>query len=287
MMKVCPFVCILVLTVCTASAQVKDTAKAKKKSSWVAGLAYQSDDVYLGRRDSVAVPYLTPSFGYHDKSGFFATASVAYLPASGQNRIDAGLLEAGYAYQGDQVNVEVSATKTFYSDQSFAVSSGIGGWVSTHFSYDFGPVEPGVDLNLDFSDKIDPVVSLGLTHSFSLIEGQLEIDPAAHANLASQNYYANYYSKRRYSSKRKSGNVMASIGNPSKFQVMDYEFEAPVELTLQKKWKFTFTPTLALPVNPATVTLVTHGNGGASTTQTSTESLSDVFFFSVGVTYTL
>src|SRR5215469_18695451 len=68
-----------------ANAQQKKDSTAPKKSHWVAGLTYQNNDVYLGRRDSIAVPYLSPSFGYHDKSGFLFPPTAPNLPPPANN----------------------------------------------------------------------------------------------------------------------------------------------------------------------------------------------------------
>jgi len=283
----------LVLFSCAALAQEKTPKKdttEPKKSHWVIGATYQSDAVYLGRKDSVSIPYITPSIGYHDKSGFFVTGSLSYLPGSGENRIDVGTVEAGYSYTSDKFNAEVSAAKDFYGDQSFAVTSEIGARLSTSLSYDFGPVEPSLDLGAEFSGNVDIGVGLGIAHSFTIIEDHFEVDPSFHINMGSQNYYANYYSKRRYSAKRQGGNpknISASLANPSKFQVMDYEFEAPFEYAVNKKLKFSFTPTLALPVNPSTVTLNSKTGGNNTASQTTTENLSSTFYFSLGFSYTL
>jgi hypothetical protein len=130
---------------------------------------------------------------------------------------------------------------------------------------------------------------LGLEHTFSLVNEQLEINPAFRINAGTQNYYASYYGNRRYSQKRYTRNntssITASLGDASRFQVMDYEWESSVEYKLTKKLKFSFTPTLAIPVNPSTVTLVTKSGNSTSTT-VSTESLSTSFYFSLGVNYT-
>jgi|SRR6185312_2681947 len=285
---------VLSLAFGIASAQekaIKKDSTAPKKSHWDVGLTYQNNDVYLGRRDSMAIPYLSPSFGYHDKSGFFFTASASYLLSPGQNRIDAGSIEGGYSYESDHFSTEITAAKDFFSDQSFAVNSEILGRLSGHFSYDFGPIEPFADIDANFSGTTDIAFGFGAEHSFSIIDNVLEIDPAAHINLASQNFYNGYYSKRRYSPNRKNSNpassVAAAIANASKIQLMDYELEAPIEYKWQKRLKLNFTPTLAIPENPASVTLTTKSAGGKSTTQTSTESLGSVFYFSVAITYTL
>ena len=258
----------------------------EKTSHWVVGTTYQSNDVYLGRKDSVAVPYFTPSIGYHDKSGFFITGSASYLPGAGGNRFDVFTIEGGYSYTSDKFNAEISAAKDFYSDQSFAVTSEISARLSAYLSYDFGFLEPSLDLGAEFSGSTDVTVGLGIAHSFTIVEGHLEVDPTVHVNTATQNYYANYFNKRRYSAKRQGGNpknINASLLDPSKFQVMDYELEAPFEYTVNKKLKFTFAPTYAIPVNPSTVALSSKTSGNTTTT----ENLSNTFYFTLGFTLTL
>ena len=284
---------LFVLFVLSTTAQdksIKKDSTAPKKSHWVAGLTFQNNDVYLGRRDSVAVPYLSPSFGYHDKSGFFITATASYLLTPGEHRFDAGSIEGGYSYESDHFSTEITAAKDFFSDQSFAVTSEILGRLSAHFSYDFDVIEPFVDIDANLGEKLDMAFGFGAEHSFSIIDNVLEIDPAFHINMASQNFYNSYYGKRRYNPNRKNSNsstsLTAQIANAAKVQLMDYEFESPIEYTLHKKLKFNFTPTLAIPVNPATVTTSTKGSGGNNST-TTTETLTNVFYFSVGVTFTL
>ena len=289
----CSIALLFTLTCLGATAQekmIKKDSAAPKKSHWVAGLTYQNNDVYLGRRDSVAVPYLSPTFGYHDKSGFFITATASYLLTTGEQRFDAGSIEGGYSHYGDHFSTEITAAKDFFSDQSFAVTSEILGRLSTHFSYDFDFIEPFVDLDANFGDKIDLALGFGAEHSFSIIDDVLEVDPAFHVNLASQNFYNSYYGKRKYNPNRKKGNsttsTTAEIANAAKVQLMDYEIESPIEYNWRKKLKFNFTPTFAIPVNPATVTTTTKTSGG-SASQTSTENLSSVFYFSVAITYSL
>ena len=215
-----------------SKAQTKPGARdgaGKKTSHWVAELAYQSDEVYLGRKDSVAAPYFTPSIGYHDKSGLYLTGSMSYLPKTGDSRIDVVTIEGGYSYTSDDLSAAVSVAKDFYSDQSYVVSAEISGRVSAHLSYDLGFIEPSVDLGASFGVNPDAVLGFGLEHSFSFLEEKLEIDPTFRVNAGTQQYYANYYNKRRYSTKRSgpkgnnTASITATLANPSRFQVMDYE----------------------------------------------------------------
>ncbi|HMH34336.1 MAG TPA: hypothetical protein VK543_14960 [Puia sp.] len=287
---------IFILTSTNSWAQRNPEKKdsiAQKKSHWIVGTSYQSNDVYLGRKDSVSVPYFTPSIGYHDKSGLFLTGSFSYLPKAGESRIDVVTIEGGYSYTSDDLSAELSLAKDFYNDQSYAVSAEIKGRISARVSYDLGFIEPSVDLGAIFADKPDVVMGFGLEHSFSFFKEKLEIDPTFRVNAGSQNYYSNYYSKRRYSSKRNTakGNntasITASLANASRFAVMDYEWELSVEYKLNKRIKLSFTPTLAIPVNPSTVTIVTKSPGNSITSQIYTESLSSTYYFALGFSYAL
>jgi hypothetical protein len=273
-------------------AQTKQEEKIVPKNSyWKAGIKYLSDNVYLGRKDSVAVPYLTPSIGYYHKSGFYFTGSFSYIPASGENRIDVVALEGGYSYSTENFNVEVSTSKEFYSKQSFNVNSEIKGRMDTYLSYDLGIVEPSIQAGMNFASNPDVGIGLGLEHSFSAAENKLEISPGFLANLGTKNYYADYYNKRRYSPNRKGkkqGNVnydiVANLSGASKFQLMDFEFTLPVNYTI-KKITLNFTPTYALPTHPSDLTLIVKPSSGNSYSQTSTEKLENVFYWSFGLTY--
>ena len=61
----------------------EDTITSAKKpvsipvrSYFAAGISYLTNSVYNGRKDSLSTPYLTPTLGYYDKSGFFIAKNV-------------------------------------------------------------------------------------------------------------------------------------------------------------------------------------------------------------------
>ena len=69
----------------------KTTVKEKSNDNLsyvLADVSYMNDAVFMGRRDSIAAPYIFPSIGYYDESGFFADLSASYLISSDQNRFD-------------------------------------------------------------------------------------------------------------------------------------------------------------------------------------------------------
>src|SRR5579863_10583979 len=57
---------------------IKDDRRLLKKSHFETSFNYQSNDVYLGRKDSSVLPYFIPEFSYYHKSGIFVSASLYY-----------------------------------------------------------------------------------------------------------------------------------------------------------------------------------------------------------------
>ena len=110
-------------------------------------------------------------------------------------------------------------------------------------------------------------------------------------NAATQNSYNSYYQNRRFSIPRNDGkpplpaNVTLSgeVLNADKFQILDYEFSAPVSYTAGN-WTFNFTPTEAIPVNPADIK-ATLTVDNQSKSYTYKEKLPGTFYFSLEVTY--
>ncbi len=262
------------------------------RSSYFEGsLGFLSNNVYMGRKDSVSIPYLTPSFGYYDKSGLFANIAVSFLPGAG--RVDLVTVEAGYLYSQHNFSGGVYLAKYFYNEQSTNVQAEVEGSMHLTSSYNLGFIKPTLEAGINFSERSDYIVSFGLNHSFYLFDDAVDITPGVILNASTQNYYNYYYSKRRYTGKRKRRltgilyyDITADISDAAKFQVRDYEFNLPLNYTV-KKFMFNFTPTFALPINPAEVNLSLKASTGQVLSKTFKEKLQNSIFFAAGVTYQL
>lgn len=253
-------------------------------------LGFLSNNVYLGRKDTAATPYATAMFGYYHKSGLYATVSVSYLLASGENRIDLTSLEAGYTFQAGKFEGQATAMKSWYSNQSYNVKSEIQGTISFSAGYDFGFIKPLIVPYVNIGNKTDFATTFGLEHSFYFANNHLDITPSLNANGSTQNYYNSYYKKRKFSVIRKGVNVIVdgsrsgTVLNASQFKILDYEFSTPVNYTI-KKWTFDFSPTYVVPVSPATLAITTIKGNAPPKTRVFTEKLSNTFFFQAGITY--
>lgn len=273
------------------SSSTDKTSSTKTRTSyWEAGVHYINDNVYLGRKDSATIPYLTTSLGYYHSSGLYVNGSMSYTSEEGQGRIDLFTLEGGYEFSAGNFNGGLSAAKYFYNAQSANVAAEMKGSLSAYAGYDLNVVTLTAEGSMGFSTKPDFTAAFGMEHSFSLADDKLEITPTVTANASTQNYYDGYYSNRRYKVSRKrqqSGgpsyyDVSAMVENASKFKILDYELSLPIKYTLNS-FRFKLTPVLAIPVNPAHVAYTVKPAGGRSTTYEQVEQIGNHFFIQAAV----
>jgi hypothetical protein len=274
------------------AAPIADATSATKKRSYLmAGLSYMNDNVYLGRKDSVVLPYLTFDLGYYFKSGFFIDGAVNYLASSSQSRIDAVSISGGYSFTSKNYSGEASASKYFYSSQSTNIKSTVKSSVSYFNSYDFGFITPTLTAFLDFGKKTDVGGIFGLEHTFYALDDKLDFTPTFNVNVSTLNFYNNYYKTKRYTTTRKNkapvtgvAKITGIVQNASTLKVLDYELSLPVEYQLGK-FALNVNPVYAFPLNPSVVQVTTTKANNTSTSKLVTEKIENTFFITVGVTY--
>jgi hypothetical protein len=270
-----------------------DAGFLKPRSFWLANINYLSNNVYLGRKDSVLSPYFTASVGYYHKSGLFVNASASYLTEPGQGRIDLATMEGGYSLIKPKFEGLITISKYIFSSESYNVRSEIEGSANIFVGYDLGFIKPTLQATLNFGDNTDYAAELGLEHTFYAIERKLTITPTFDVNASTQNYYNNYYKIRRYSLARLKklqrllGAITVSgyVENPGEFKILDYEWSIPVTYSV-KRFTFNFSPSYDVPGNAAVVDVtVTSPRLGTRTKQRGKEKLNNSFFFVSGVSY--
>lgn len=256
-------------------------------SYFLADVSYMSDYVFMGRRDSIAAPYLFPSIGYYDKSGFFADASLSFLTTSEASRVDLIWLSAGYLFNANKFSAGISGTAYFFNEESNNVMSSVVGDLTGIIGYDFKLLETTLYLSTYFNDgsKNDFIGGLMFDRTFYAINNNLLINPRISFYAGSQYFYEQYYSNSRLGNRKGKGmgntgsgvsdSNMVNIEEVQKFNFLNIELEVPLQYNY-KKFIFSFSPMLALPQSSATIfsedTLIT-------------EDLEPVFYWSVGVSY--
>ena len=253
------------------SADDGDEDPYDKQSYFMVGVNYLSDNVYLGRKDSVVTPYLTPYLGYHLKNGLYAKAEASQ--ALNKRRIDLFTLEAGYDHSfGENFEGGASIDKYFYNKNSNSIHASSKGSAGIYAQYNNEWVEPQINLNADFNKKTDYVIGLQLDHDFSLKNGQWKIAPTLVMNMGTQHYYEEYFINRLIK-KDKTLKLNKVLANANKLVPMDYELSAKVTYRISK-WLFTLTPTYVIPSSPAEITIAK---------KTFTEKLSNSFFMELDI----
>jgi hypothetical protein len=202
-------------------------------------------------------------------------------------------LESGYSFIVNNFEGQIAADKSFYNSKSTNVRSEVKGSASTTLGYNFGFIKPALQGEVSFGKNTDYALGLGLEHTFYLADDKIDITPGASGNFSTQNFYGSYYNRRRYTGKRKRKStgilyydISADVSNVAKFKLLDYECSLPINYTLGK-FVFNFTPSFAVPINPADVTLHFKPSTGTPFSRTFKEKLANSFFFQAGVTFQL
>jgi hypothetical protein len=262
----------------------------RKHSYFELGVHYQSDNVFMGRKDSVPMPYTIPMVTYNHRSGLYFSLSAAWLKTTTENRIDVVTMEGGYAFKAGHYSGDFTASKYFYNSESVSITSGIQSSLSYQNSYNLGFIRPVLTGTLDFGENVDLEGSFGLEHKWKLLDDDLEITASFMANGSTLNFYDNYYKEKKFKKVNKKKTVTGTetitgtVINPSAFRILDYEFSAPISYALGD-FTFSFTPSYAMPVNPSKTQVVTVLSTGGSTTKMQVEKLSNTFFFTAGVSF--
>ncbi|SEK30504.1 hypothetical protein SAMN04488008_101236 [Maribacter orientalis] len=264
--------------------------KSDKDESYVLiDVSYINDAVFMGRRDSIAAPYIFPSIGYFDKSGFFVDASASYLVGSEENRVDLFLGSLGYMSHTENLNGGISGTAYFFNEASYNVKSSVVADISGFLSYDFKVLEFSLLASTYFNDGSSADIFTGLTLNrvFFSNDQQFLINPTIAVYAGSQHFYQEYYSTSRLGNRKSKGkgqsindsptevSTLVEIQDVSQFNILNVELSLPLQY-YYKQFIFSLTPVLAIPQNSATIT---------TEDMVITEDLESTFYFSAGISY--
>ena len=260
-------------------AQEEDSTEVKSMGR--VSLQYSSNSVYMGRTDSLSVPYLSPSIGYFHKSGFFINSSLSYLKTNETSRIDLFTLSAGYDYYKKNFSASFSLYEYFYNDLSYSVQSSLNTYGNVSLGYDFKKLIVYSDLSLGLSNGVDVFWSGEITQPFYVLKGALRISPSFFIKAGTQHYYDEYFSTRSTFSTGKGGMTTTTqsiqVSDSEKFQIMTYEAELNLSYRI-KNFSVFSSLVYAIPVNPS---LIVTADG------TFEEELNNTFYWSSGIRLSL
>ena len=246
------------------------------KTCGLFGLNYLSDNVYLGRKDTITIPYYSPYIGYHHSSGIYAKGMASYTTAGSGGHIDVATLEAGYEHSFEKnIDLSLNADRYFYNKNSVSIRANMVASTSADIQFTNKILEPGLAAELNFN-KNSKDIALGayLDHEFDFADGTLYLYPTATVYGGTSNYYDEYF-VNRLNKKDKTLKLKHVVSNASQFKMMEYEFSCRATLRAGH-WLFLLKPTFAIPLNPATVVLPKRNV---------TETLTNTFFLELDICY--
>ncbi|MFD0862924.1 hypothetical protein ACFQ1M_11980 [Sungkyunkwania multivorans] len=266
-------------------AQQPTHAQATKQESasyFLADVTYISDAVFMGRRDSIAAPYIIPSIGYYDRSGIYADASLSYLVGTEEKRVDLMLLTVGYRYNAKKLNGDMSATAYFYNDESYNVQSEVNADLTASLGYDFDILQAKLSAITYFTQesKNDFFLSLSLEKQIEAFKNNLHIIPTIDLNAGSQNFYEEYYRNNRLGNRKGQGSggtdlSTIAIAQSTDFSILSLDLSLPIYY-YHDQYIFSLNPVVSLPQNPAIIT---------AEDVIFEEDLENAFFISLGISY--
>ncbi len=240
--------------------------KQDKKASFKIGVNYLSNNVFMGRADTVKTPTILPEMKYIFKNGIYLAATADYIPNRVANKLDGGSAAFGYDFDiTDAFSGGLSFTKLFYNTNSTQIGSSINSTINANLSYNIADViTPMISADYNFLKQDfghDIFLNAGLSHDFAIdgILGDkdlLIISPSVNVNAGTQNFYDAYFVLKKYKLTKKASQLLQAAesliatkeGKLSKFKLLDYELSAPVEYKAGVLI-LSFTPTYAVAEN--------------------------------------
>ncbi|MBA4196096.1 MAG: hypothetical protein C0459_00950 [Chitinophaga sp.] len=270
-------------------------------------LSYLSNSAFNGRVDSLPIPYLNYSIKYLNYKGFYISSNASLLISSYAQRIDLFNIEAGYeADINKNISVSIVGTKDFYNPKSTAIKSETVGSLNAAIAYNSKYLNFSMGSDILFTTgKTDYLLNLSLSHEFSFVDDQFNIEPTLSSNFGTRYYHDRYITVRQKKNGKSSAGsstttttsgistitttTTVNSNNPEQYVVMDYELSLPIYY-YGKKWGLFFTPTFAIPQSPityiTTTTTTTTTNNVSNTTSKKSlfdEDITNIFYVEAGI----
>lgn len=186
------------LPVLAAAQDTTATATLKEASYLQAGLAYSSDVVFAGRKDSVAVPYLIPLLSYYHSSGLFVQSTFSILTRPEGTGLDLVTLSAGFMGGKVRFGWGLMAGKYYFNEQSYNVQSALSGYANAYAGYAIAnTVNTYAEVMLSFGEYSDFFTGMEVSYLLYAAVGKLQITPTVYGMMGTLYYYDQYYTTRR------------------------------------------------------------------------------------------
>jgi hypothetical protein len=268
MTKKLVFIVVTLTCINRTNAQSTDSTSNSKKEKFSAGVKYISNQSYVGRKDSLKLPVITPYINFETHFGLYAKATGYVNLSQGNTGFDGVGIETGYEFSKKNWNGNIAFVKNFISDNSNLIIAPVKESLEFYLEKENKIVTPSIGAEYLFSSEgNDFIAYAGLAKSITLVEKDtaalFAIIPAVDLNAGTQNFYTSFlknYAKNAQRKKKasnqttKSGSVTKTVEEENQsFSLLSASFELPLDFTKGKfEWKTT--PALEVPFNLSTGT---------------------------------
>ena len=233
------------------SAQTEQAAE-KKKTEFKISANYNTGLNYYGRVDSLHSSGFFPLAELWFNESFYMNAAPVFVNNTASSFQYAGTIASlGYQFKSnDKWLGNIYLVKPFYQESSELVQSALKAQTGMTLTYlnKILNVTGGADVK--FSDKTDYGVTAGLDHIFRYQvndKSVLVIDPSVYINAGTQQFTKSYL-KRTSGFLFFPGNEQVVTESAQKFNILSYEFSAPV-IFATGKLQLLVTPAYVIPQN--------------------------------------
>lgn len=244
------FVLLFMLSVCFVNGQADSTEREKTVLKISAN--YNTGLNYYGRVDSLHSSGFFPLAELWFNDNFYINAAPVFVNNSVASFQYAGTVaSAGYQFKSnDKVLGNIYVTKPFYQQSSELVQSALKAQVGMSITLLNKVLNVTGGADVKFSDKTDYGITAGLDHIFRHQindKSVLVIDPSATFNAGTQQFSKSYL-KKTPGFIFFPGNEQVVTESAQKFNILSYEFSAPV-IYATGKFQLLFTPAYVMPQN--------------------------------------
>ncbi|NCX96255.1 MAG: hypothetical protein EBX41_07555 [Chitinophagia bacterium] len=218
------------------------------------GANYLSNNIYMGRRDSVRQPYYTVYAGIQMSLGFYISAGASYSRSrSNLGRFDLISVTGGYdnTFFKDRLLTGFQIEGSFYHPSSENIKGSITQTVMVYAKIKSDVIEPQITFTSNQASGADNIITFSADHIFRFLDNKLLLTPMVAFNYGSLHYYDDYLLKRF---KKMDKNLVANkaIANAEATKPLDLELSGKATYNTNG-WQFNFVPTIYLAFSPATV----------------------------------
>lgn len=239
-----------------------------EKSHFSIGMNYNNDAVFMGRKDSIAAPYLYTTIMYKHKTGIYASGSFSFLTNQDENTIDLYLFSSGYNFLKKNFYGDISVSAYYFNEHSSNIISKVIADLTAQLQYDFSFINLGMIASVYFNDNrnSDFYLSPQISHDIITKNNKFQFSPTFSMNCGSQNFYQEFIRKYKAGSSygshdRDNGNgdgdtaeiiTEITIEESERFKIMAYELSLSAWY-IGKSYFIIFNPSVSFPQNEATI----------------------------------